>query len=171
MRGFPRSCLAGAAATLTLMAGCDTVTSDRSLQWVSVNEAKELGVPKGFSLAGQKSVAFVDPRNPTDFAAGHVEGAVLVPFAALREGAAEQLQPYQILVVYDSDHDDVVARSMSKRLMEFDRWDVYTLRGGLRAWDKAGEPVGHGLPQSLSEGSEGVASEAMTKPLYGRQKR
>jgi len=154
-------------------AGCDTVTSDRDIRWVSPTEAQELGTPKGFSLSRAKSVVFVDPRSRTDFAAGHIPGAKMVPFAEVREGGVEQLREFDILVVYDSDHEDVIARSMSKRLMEFETWDVYTLRGGLRAWDKGGFGVEYGLPQggeaTASNGAEAV-TEAIPKPVYGRPK-
>lgn len=171
MHGGLRTVAGVAVVILSALAGCETVTSDRSIQWVTVNESLELGVPRGFTLSRAKSVAFVDPRNPADFAAGHIEGAILVPFAQVREGAAEALRGYDILVVYDTDHDDVVARSMSKRLIEFNRWDVYTLRGGLRAWEKAGQPVAYGLPEVARSDEDGVAVEAAPKPLYGRPRR
>lgn len=95
----------------------------------------------------------------------------MVPFAEVREGAAEQLSTFDILVVYDADYDDVVAKSMSKRLMEFGRWDVYTLTGGLRAWEKGGFGVEYGLPNDgAGVPQEGTAPQAIPKPVYGRPK-
>ncbi len=159
-----------AAAWLAVLPGCDPATSDRDIVWVTPTEAQDLGTPKGFSLSKTKSVAFVDPRTPADFAAGHIPGAVMIPFAEVREGAAEQLRDYDILVVYDSDYDDVVARSMSKRLLEFGHWDVYTLTGGLRAWDKGGFGVEYGMPAESTDPAND-APQAIPKPVYGRPKK
>jgi 3-mercaptopyruvate sulfurtransferase SseA len=54
-------------------------------------------------------------------------------------------------VVYDTDYNDVLAKAASKRLLElgFDR--VYTLEGGLKAWEKAGNDVATGVPTTAPE--------------------
>jgi len=151
---------------------CTPTTDDRDIQWVSVTDSQSLTQPKGFSLARQKSMVYVDPRSETAFAAGHIPGAILVPFGDLRTGAAAPLAEYDVLIVYDTDYEDVVARALSKRLIEEDRWDVYTLTGGLKAWEKAGNEVAYGMPDHATTGEdEGVSAEAVPKPKYGRSKR
>lgn len=174
-----RNCLPGFAGHLLLaflslaVAACSPNTSDRDIVWVTPAEAQELGTVKGFSLARSKTVVYVDPRSRAEYAAGHIPGALMIPFAELREGAAGQLRGYDIVVVYDSDYDGVEARSMSKRLIEIDEWTVYTLTGGLRAWEKSGFGVEYGLPAGESgataPGAEAVP-EAIPKPVYGRPK-
>lgn len=152
-----------------LLPACDRKTDDRDLQWVSVNEAQVLTEPTGFALRRAQSMAYVDPRSEKDFAAGHIPGAVLVPFGELRQGAAASLAPFDVLVVYDTDFDDVVARALSKRLIEDGRWDVYTLTGGLRAWQKSGNEVAYGMPTRTVD-EEGVVAEAIPKPRFGQAK-
>lgn len=161
--------LALVSAALFAAGGCETVTNDRDIQRVSVNEAQALTESKGFALSRSKTLAYVDPRTAKDFAAGHVPGAVLVPMGDLRMGATSQLEDYDVLVVYDTDYDDVVARAVSKRLIELDRWEVYTLTGGLKAWEKSGNEVAYGLPAE-SGPAEGVVVEAAAKPGYGSAK-
>jgi len=167
---------AGAAILLVAIVaivatGCDKPTDDRDIQWVTVREAETLTQQKGFAISRAKSMVYVDPRSPKDYAAGHIPGAILVPFSDLREGAAAPLAGFDTLVVYDTDYDDVVARALSKRLIEIDQWDVYTLTGGLRAWEKAGNEVAYGLPDKPASGDEdAVAQEAIPKPKFGQSK-
>ncbi|MBX3355507.1 MAG: rhodanese-like domain-containing protein [Phycisphaeraceae bacterium] len=148
------------------LVGCDRRTDDRDIQWVTVTEAESLTQPRGFSLSRAKTMAYVDPRTEADFAAGHIPGAILVPFADLRSGAAAPLRDFDVLVVYDTDFDDVVARAMSKRLIEDGRWDVFTLTGGLRAWEKSGNEVAYGMTDR--GGTTETGTEAIGKPSFGR---
>lgn len=163
-----RSATSLLALTLTFLAGCETKTDDSDLRWISPSEALSLGQNKGFSIGREKTVVYVDPRNEKAYAAGHIPGAILVPFEELRSGAAEPLEQYDLLVVYDTDYDDVVARAFSKRLIEIDLWDVYTLTGGLKSWEKAGNEVAYGLPNREVD-AEGKAVEAVAKPRYGQK--
>jgi len=163
----------GAAALLgavMLLGACETRTDDNDIKWVSVTNATTLNEPKGFSIGRTKTMAYVDPRTEKDYAAGHIPGAILVPFGELREGAAAPLEAYEVLVVYDTDYDDVVARALSKRLIEVDRWDVYTLTGGLRAWEKGGNEVAYGMPVRTTD-DEGVLQEALAKPRFRSAKK
>ena len=163
-------CMALAGIAGFLFIGCERRTDDRDIQWVAVSEAQTLNEPKGFAIGRTKKMSYVDPRTEKDYAAGHIPGAILVPFGDLRQGAAAQLIDYEIVIVYDTDFDDVVARALSKRLIEDGRWDVYTLTGGLRAWEKAGNEVAYGMPTKTTN-DEGVAAEAVSKPRFGQSKK
>jgi 3-mercaptopyruvate sulfurtransferase SseA len=135
------SLLAGA------MSGCSgKTTSDRDLQLVDVADAINIveGRKKLFGLAGEARGVFVDPRNEKVFREGHIPGAVSLPFQYVSQ-RSDPLKAYDVLVVYGNDYDDEVADGMSKRLMELGFRDVRTLRGGIRAWQAAGNDLDTGM--------------------------
>ena len=51
------------------------------------------------------------------------------------------LEGFGTLIVYGDDFGSAIANAMSKRLVELGYKDVRTLRGGLRAWQDAGNEV------------------------------
>ena len=55
----------------------------------------------------------------------------------------------------DSNWDDVIAVSASKRLMEIGYSNVYSLRGGLEAWVADGNAVDKGAPSEATEDQAG----------------
>lgn len=121
---------------LTLAAGCmSRKTSGRDLVLVEPDQAAQLieGHKRLFGLAGTARTAVVDPRSANDYRAGHLPGALSVPF---QDVSAEyrRLEDFDFVLVYGSDYDDPRAEAMSKRLLELGIKDVRTLRGGVRAW-------------------------------------
>ena len=125
------------------LAGCTgRSTSDRNLLLIDPDQAQKLiGEHKiWFGLAGRGRGTWVDPRTESDFRAGHIPGAINLPFQDLTT-ERDRLSGYDVLVVYGDDHRDPKAEGMSKRLIELGFKDVRTLRGGLRAWTAAGNPL------------------------------
>ena len=110
-----------------------------------VREGKAL-----FGLLGSSTGAWVDPRRETVFRAGHIPGAINIPFQNL-EPQRHRLEGYGVLVVYGGDYRDPLAEGMSKRLIELGFGNVRTLRGGLRAWTDAGHPVESGGGETTSD--------------------
>lgn len=123
------------------LAGCDRKTSDRDLVYVDPFQAVEaLNKPaSGFSKRVQG--VFVDGRSPEEFAAGHIAGAISLPFPSMTSEASLVLAPYNTFVVYGNDYQDIIAVAASKRLMELGFENVSTLSGGLKAWQAAGNAV------------------------------
>lgn len=126
--------------------GCDRKTSDKDLVFVDPYRAVEVMNQPGSIFEKPKTAAFVDPRPRIDYVREHIPGAINLPFEDMTLEAKTYLGKYQILVVYDTDYDDIICRAASKRLMELGFDSVYSLEGGLKAWKKAGNDVTTGLP-------------------------
>ncbi|NBX36764.1 MAG: rhodanese-like domain-containing protein [Planctomycetes bacterium] len=144
-------------STLTLLLlvspqfACDRKTSDKDLVYVTAYDAlRTMNQPSGVFGRRTRSV-FCDPRSRELYAQKHIAGAISLPFEDMSLEAKGVLGEDTAVVVYDSDYNDVLAKAASKRLLElgFDR--VYTLEGGLKAWEKAGNDVATGVPQAAPE--------------------
>ena len=115
-----------------------------------------LGKPTGaFGSRGETVNIWLDPRTPTEYAEGHIPGAVSLPFPMIEQDHQTLLLNAGTVVVYDTDWDDVIAVCASKRLMELGYSDVYTLRGGLEAWRADGNAVDTGAPTQATEEQAG----------------
>jgi rhodanese-related sulfurtransferase len=147
-----------AAAALLALAGCETKTNDTMLELLEPPAAVDkMNTPGRFLEKAPKGV-YVDPRSAKLYAEGHIPGAINVPLADLRETARERLAGYNLFVVYDTDYGDVVAKAASKSLMELGYKDVYTLRGGLKAWQKEGYAVAKGATPAGGDAAKPAAS-------------
>jgi len=130
---------------------CDRKTSDKDLVYVTAYDAlRTMNEPTGVFGRRTRSV-FCDPRSRELYAQKHIAGAISLPFEDMTLEAKGVLGEDTAVVVYDSDYNDVLAKAASKRLLElgFDR--VYTLEGGLKAWEKAGNDVATGVPTTAPE--------------------
>jgi rhodanese-related sulfurtransferase len=128
------------AATL-LAAGCDTATSDKDLVYLEPAAANAQLHQKARMFEHAVEGCYVDPRSPKEYEAGHIPGAILLPMAEMRDAAGERLAGHNMYVVYDTDYSDVMAKAGAKRLMELGFKNVFTLRGGLKAWQKDGYSI------------------------------
>lgn len=144
-------------AILALATGCSRKTSDRDLQWVTPYQAMDLiAEPTGaFGSLGEDVNVWVDPRTPVEYAEGHIPGAISLPFPMIEQDHKSLLLNAGTIVVYDSDWNDVIAVSASKRLMEIGYSNVYSLRGGLEAWVADGNAVAKGAPSEATEEQAG----------------
>jgi rhodanese-related sulfurtransferase len=130
-----------------LLCGCaGKKTSDRNLAFVTPSEAEALvqGRSRLLGLAGKTAGLWVDPRSEREFREGHIPGAMHLAVEELSERHSS-LNDYDVLIVYGDSYNDPVSLAFSKRLIELGH-DARTLRGGLRAWEAAGN--------SLAQGSE-----------------
>ncbi len=136
------------AASLAVPAGCTRSISDRNLDLVDPGEALQLveGRKKLLGLAGTETGAWVDPRGARAYREGHIHGAIHLPFQELAT-QQQRLRDYDVLIVYGTSVKDDLADGMSKRLLELGFKDVRTLRGGLRAWTRAGFELETGDPR------------------------
>jgi protein-disulfide isomerase/rhodanese-related sulfurtransferase/uncharacterized membrane protein len=94
---------------------------------------------------------FVDVREPEDFAAGHIAGAINIPVEDM-EQKWNTLPKNRLVVLYQGGEqggspDDVCAFSRAAArvlfLHGFDRAQVKVYQDGLKGWQKAGLPVSH----------------------------
>ena len=123
------------------LAACTNKPSDKSLVFVSVAEGEKLAAGGGGLLGNSKGGVWVDARTKTDFDAGHIPGAISLPFEKVST-EFYTVKDYSVLIVYGSDYNDVRANGMSKRLKELlDGGDIRTLDGGVRAWTAAGNQL------------------------------
>ncbi|MGA1045429.1 MAG: rhodanese-like domain-containing protein [Phycisphaerales bacterium] len=131
-----------AGSLLPGLVGCEAKTSDRDIVWVEPAEALTEGSKqRGLFGSGGTKVVWLDPRLPAEYEKEHIEGAINMPFATISDEAATRLSGYDAFIVYGTDYADPIAASASKRLMEMRFKRVFTLRGGLRAWKRDGQPV------------------------------
>lgn len=133
------------------IASCEISTSDRDLVFLNSYDAlKTINEPGGvFNKA--KTSAFIDPRSRQDYSIKHIAGAISLPFEDMTLEAQALLEKYDILIVYGLDYNDILGVAASKRLMELGFKTVYTLEGGLKAWEKAGNEVQTGVPADAPE--------------------
>jgi len=121
--------------------GCQSSTSDSNLVGIRVDDAMQLVQgKKSLPFMTTKTGTWVDSRSEADFRAGHIPGAINLPYEQVNENHG-LLKNYKTLIVYGNDYNDNRAEGMSKRLMNLGHSDVLTLIGGLRAWKAEGNPV------------------------------
>ena len=139
--------LLAALLTALVWTGCTKSISDSDLVLVSPSQGMELaeGRKTLLGLGEVEKAAWVDPRGGRAYREGHIPGALHVPFQDLND-QQEMLRGYNTLIVYGTDFHDALADGMSKRLMELGFRDVRTLKGGLRAWTRAGYEAETGPP-------------------------
>jgi rhodanese-related sulfurtransferase len=96
---------------------------------ICASALKELSERRGETL-------LVDVRTPSEYAAGHVPGAVNIPMEQI-EARGEDLSQGPIVLICQSGG----RAQLTARLLEGRRKQVTVLDGGTSAWVKAGFPV------------------------------
>jgi rhodanese-related sulfurtransferase len=126
--------------------GCKgKITSDKDLAFVNPDAAEEMiqGRKRLLGLGGQEAGIWVDPRGEEAFREGHIPGALNMPFEDVKTRHKE-LAAYDVIIVYGETYNSPLAFAMSKSLIEMRYKRVHTLRGGLRAWESAGNSLATG---------------------------
>lgn len=135
--------LAGLAAGAVLLTGCTSADSPvAGTGAVAAEPAVRVGDADSVAalLASEPDRIVLDVRTPQEFAAGHLEGAVLVDFNA--PDFAERIAEF------DPDADYVIYcrsgnRSSGARAVMAEQGfsDVVDVDGGILAWEQAGLPI------------------------------
>lgn len=89
-------------------------------------------------LAAKSKIIVVDVRPASQFIAGHIDGAVNVPFSSV---TAYDLSKKKTLVLYCGGVDCSLSNKAAKILTDRGYKDVRVLTGGLPAWERKGFPV------------------------------
>ena len=118
--------LAVVFGTLTLT-GCSTgaVSTTTAQEWLKA--------------ATQPGVVIVDVRTPAEYAAGHLEGAVLADINGDFEAAVAGLDRAAPYAVYCRSGSRSAAAIEAMKQLGFG--DAWHLGGGIGAWQSAGLPV------------------------------
>ncbi|GIU98047.1 MAG: sulfurtransferase [Actinomycetota bacterium] len=88
----------------------------------------------------------VDCREPYEWRAGHVEGAIHIPLNDLLAGAGTELDPAKpVAVICRSGNRSELASIM----LQARGFEAYNVEGGMEAWQAAG------LPFTAEDGSPG----------------
>ena len=85
----------------------------------------------------QRSVYVLDVRQPTEWRHGHIRGSHNVPLMNLKKRLATVPHDKTIVTVCASGHRSNAAAKTLQR----NGYQVENLKGGMRAWTKAGLPV------------------------------
>ena len=89
-------------------------------------------------MINRHDAVVLDARSPEEFGKGHIINARNVPLAQL-EGRAGELQKHKAKPIIVCDDGLRASAAASLRKMGFEK--VYTLSGGIAAWQQAGLPV------------------------------
>lgn len=121
---------AGPAATAAPAASTPVAGAHAALAAeVSVGEASRLRDAGAFML---------DVREPDEWAAGHIEGATLIPLGELAARASEVPADRQVVVVCRSGNRSAQGRDV---LLGAGLPSVTSMAGGMTDWAASGKPV------------------------------
>ena len=88
-------------------------------------------------LRDQHPAFLLDVRQPEEYAAAHIEGALLIPLSELGSRLGELPQDREIICVcHSGNRSDVAARALTER-----GYHAFNLRGGIISWARAGLPI------------------------------
>ena len=116
-----------AALTLILLAGCSgTAGSHAAYRQISAEEAKEMMDELGGEIV-------LDVREPDEYDAGHIPGAVLLPVDLIDEEHAAEIIPAKESVVLVYCHSGNRSKTAAAALAELGYTQVYEF-GGIQKW-------------------------------------
>jgi rhodanese-related sulfurtransferase len=106
---------------------------------------EELTTPRG-TFERLDDIQLVDCREPYEWQAGRIEGAIHIPLNAIMAGGGADLDPARPVVVVCrmGNRSELATMMLQARGLE-----AYNLEGGMEAWDR------EGLPFSAPDGSPG----------------
>ncbi|HOE97719.1 MAG TPA: rhodanese-like domain-containing protein [Candidatus Sumerlaeota bacterium] len=102
---------------------------------------------RALELYNTDYVQFVDARNPADYAAGHLPGAVNLPFGEFgrgKPGNLDELIPEAMTIVYCEGGECESSRLVAQQLVMLGFVDVKIIEVGYPGWVAAGLPVESG---------------------------
>jgi rhodanese-related sulfurtransferase len=121
--------------------GCSTGISDKNLSFVSPSDVSMLMADGESQLFGPElETVLVDCRETWKFNKAHIPKATSIPFGHMNY-LLYKLDDAGIVIIAGDTYNDPVSIAMSKTLMEMGFENIKTLRGGLKGWEDAGEPV------------------------------
>lgn len=123
------------------------IVSGAMLLWPTLQRRwspiREIGAMEATQLINRRDALMLDLREPKEYEGGRVPNAVHVPQSQLASRGHElkRLTARPVIAYCDRGQRSRVAATA---LTKLGFAEVYTLRGGLRAWSEAGLPVEKG---------------------------
>ncbi len=115
--------------------------------WLTVRQrwspVREIGALEATQLINRRDALMLDLREPKDYAGGRVPNSMHLPESQLASRAheLEKLTARPVIAYCERGQR---SRTAAVALTRLGFAEVYTLRGGLRAWSEAGLPVEKG---------------------------
>ncbi len=97
-----------------------------------------LSVEEAAELWKQGKAILLDVREERELNAAHIPGATHVALSTLRRDIPELPKDKPILCICRSGHRSVPA---ARRLIKAGYSEVYSVKGGIRAWQRHGLPI------------------------------
>jgi rhodanese-related sulfurtransferase len=132
--------LTGLALLVMIVSGALWIWLTVRLRWSSI---REIGALEATQLINRRDALMLDLREPKDFEGGRVPNAVHLPQSQLASRGHElgKLTGRPVIAYCERGQR---SRAAGPALTKLGFAEVYTLRGGLRAWSEAGLPVEKG---------------------------
>lgn len=108
--------------------------------WTTMRGEKRLSPADAVRLINDQNAVVVDVRSPADFKKGHILNALNIPSARLVERASELAKFKDRPVLCYCALGSTGPQACTK-LRQLDFGTVYSLKGGLNAWQGASLPV------------------------------
>ena len=108
-----------------------------------VSAVREVGAMEATALINRRNAVMLDLREPKEYEGGRILNAVHLPQSQLASRGAElkKLTARPVIAYCERGQR---SRMAARALTKLGFAEVYTLRGGLRAWSEAGLPVERG---------------------------
>jgi rhodanese-related sulfurtransferase len=120
------------------------IVSGGMLLWPLVgrrfSKVREVGALSATQLINRQNAVMLDLQESKEYDGGHVPNAVHIPLSELssRAGELSKFTSRPLIAYCDRGNR---SRSAGSALAKLGFAEVYTLRGGVRAWAEAGLPV------------------------------
>ena len=105
-----------------------------------LSPVREVGAMQATQLINRQNALMLDVRETQEYEGGRVPNALHVPLSQLA-GRVDELKKFVSRPVIAYCERGVRSRGAAGTLAKLGFSNVYTLRGGLRAWSEAGLPV------------------------------
>lgn len=104
---------------------------------------RDVGAMEATQLINRRDALMLDVREPKDYQGGRIPNAVHMPQSQLasRGDELKKLSGRPVIAYCERGQN---SRSAAAALTKLGFSEIYTLRGGLRAWSEAGLPVEKG---------------------------
>ncbi|MDZ7789951.1 MAG: rhodanese-like domain-containing protein [Xanthomonadales bacterium] len=123
---------------------------------------KELGTLEAVQLLNREEPVVLDVSNSTDYAKGHIRGALHMPPSRIEAGNQQLLKHRERpLLVYCRNNQ--VAPQMASRLVKLGFTNVNVLAGGLTQWMSDQQPVSRHKGSGKSESGKDKKSKRKKK--------
>ena len=120
------------------------IVSGAMLIWPAIQQrlgpTREVGAMQATQLINRQNALMLDLRETQEYEGGHVPNAVHLPLSQLAD-RGQELKKFTARPVIAYCERGSRSRGAAGKLAKLGYSEVYTLRGGLRAWADAGLPV------------------------------